>query len=194
MRLTGICPKIPHFCRSALSRYTQQDFIALVDRHGIAWHEKTLGQLFCDNSADDIIQMLLDECAEAGVVIKTQTTVETITKTDVFEISTSSGVMTAHSLVIACGGLSIPKIGATPFGYEIAKQFGLKIVPTRAGLVPFTFDPSVLEQTKDLSGVAVDPVDMKAKSGKVFNEALLFHPSRHQRPVGFTNLVLLEPR
>ena len=164
----------PHFCRSALSRYTQQDFIALVDRHNIAWHEKTLGQLFCDNSANDIIQMLLDECAEAGVVIKTQTTVEKISKGDLYEISTSGGMITAQSLVIACGGLSIPKIGATPFGYEVAKQFGLKIVSTRAGLVPLTFDPSVLEQTKDLSGVAVDPVDMKAKSGKVFNEALLF--------------------
>lgn len=166
----------PHFCRSALSQYTQHDFIGKIERHGIAYHEKTLGQLFCDNSAGDIIEMLLSECADLDVKIKTGVTVQAVTKASdgSFVVRTSAGEIVASSLVIASGGLSIPKIGASPFGYEIAKQFGLRIVPTRAGLVPLTFDPAILNFTKELSGVAVDPVDVKAENGKVFNEAMLF--------------------
>ncbi len=166
----------PHFCRSALKRYTQYDFIDLVARHKIPYHEKTLGQLFCDDSARDIIDMLVRECDRGGVDIQISTTVQAIDRDDAgrFIVTTSRGVVDCASLVVACGGLSIPKIGATPFGYEIAKQFGLNIIPTRAGLVPLTFDPAVLDMTKDLSGVSVDPVRIQSQSGMVFDEAMLF--------------------
>ncbi len=166
----------PHFCTSALKRFTQHDFIHMVEEHGIPYHEKTLGQMFCDNSAQDIIRMLLDECEKGSIEIKTGTTIENIKKNSdgLFEVRTSNGNITTSSVVVACGGLSIPKIGATPFGYKIAEQFGLSIIPTRAGLVPLTFDPAILAHTKELSGVSVDPVTIKSESGKTFDEALLF--------------------
>ena len=166
----------PHFCRSALKRYTQYDFIDLVTRHNIPYHEKTLGQLFCDDSARDIIDMLVRECDQGRVDIQTATTVQAIDRDDPgrFVVTTSRGVVACTSLVVACGGLSIPKIGASPFGYEIAKQFGLNIIPTRAGLVPLTFDPAVLDITKDLSGVSIDPVRVQSQSGMTFDEAMLF--------------------
>ncbi len=166
----------PHFCTSALKRYTQQDFIAMVERYNIAYHEKTLGQLFCDHSAMDIIRMLLDECEKNDVEIHTETSIKSLKKNEdgSFTAQTSKGDLTAASVVVACGGLSIPKIGATPFGYEIAEQFGVPVLPTRAGLVPLTFNPTLLDHTKELSGLSVDPVAIKSESGKIFDEALLF--------------------
>ncbi len=162
----------PHFCKSALSRYTQADFIALVQSHKIAYHEKTLGQLFCDNSAKDIIRMLLDECARYGVTIRTQTHIEQIEKLDTFRITTSSGLYESASLVVACGGLSIPKMGATDLGYRIAKQFGVPIIPTRAALVPFVLAGDDMAYISGLSGIAVDAV---VKAGKTeFREGMLF--------------------
>jgi predicted Rossmann fold flavoprotein len=164
----------PHFCKSALSRYTQQDFVALVERHNIKWHEKTLGQLFCDDSAMQIINMLLEECAASGVTAQLETAVQTIEKTGSrFLLKTSRGDYEGAALVIATGGLSIPKMGATGFGYEVAKQFGLNVIPPRAGLVPLTFDVDLLAMTKGLSGLSVDPAMVQC--GKtVFYEALLF--------------------
>ena len=166
----------PHFCRSALSRFTQHDFVKMVESHGISYHEKTLGQLFCDNSAHDIINMLIDECKKFSVEVYTSITIKSVSKSNsgTFNIETSKGDIEATSLVIATGGLSIPKIGASPFGYEIAKQFGLNIISTRAGLVPLTFDPAVLAYTKDLSGLSVETASVSAEDGKSFDEAILF--------------------
>lgn len=166
----------PHFCTSALKRFTQQDFIAMVERHGISYHEKTLGQLFCDRSANDIIQMLLDECRAAGVEISTETAIESLSQKDGggFTLQTTRGRIDASSLVISSGGLSIPKIGATPFGYEVARQFGLNVLPTRAGLVPLTFDPALLAYTKELSGLSVEAARIYSEGGMSFKEALLF--------------------
>ncbi len=147
-----------HFCKSALSRYTQWDFIALVQRYGIAFHEKALGQLFCTDKAAEIVTMLLSECAHYNVTIRLNTVVTLIDKkapTD-FRISTSSGLYQSQSLVVACGGLSIPTMGASPFGYKIAEQFGLKIWPTRAGLVPLTLQPEDKERLSVLSGISID--------------------------------------
>lgn len=162
----------PHFCKSALSRYTPQDFIALVDRYGIAWHEKTLGQLFCDGSAQQIIDMLLKECD--GAVIRPETEIRRVEKrADRFVLETAQGNFDGESLVIATGGPSIPKIGASGFGYDIARQFGLNVIAPRVGLVPLTFQPDLLAMTKDLSGVSVDPASVSC--GKAaFREALLF--------------------
>lgn len=163
----------PRFCISALKRYTQHDFIALVERHNIAWHEKTLGQLFCDGSSQQIIDMLLAECAESGVRIELQTEVKHVTKaSDGFTIETSKGRFEVPSLAIATGGKSIPKMGATGFAYEVARQFGLGIVPPRPALVPFTFAPEMLAMTSGLAGVAVDAVVGHGKTR--FAEALLF--------------------
>jgi predicted Rossmann fold flavoprotein len=163
----------PHFCKSALSRYTQHDFIKMVGRHNIPWHEKTLGQLFCDNSARDIIRMLLDEMDAGGAELSLETSVQGIIKTDTgFIAATSRGDVACTSLVIASGGLSIPKMGATGFGYDIARQFGMDIVPTRAGLVPLVFDDALLALTKPLAGVAVDGGAVSCEK-TVFNEALL---------------------
>lgn len=129
----------PHFCKSALSRYTQWDFIALVNEYGIAYHEKTLGQLFCDDSAKQIVDMLLSECRKANASILNRCEVIGIEKqTDGFKVDTAQGAYTCESLVIATGGLSMPKLGATPFGYRVAEQFGLSVTPVRAALVPFT--------------------------------------------------------
>ncbi len=166
----------PHFCVSALKRFSAQDFIKMVEERRIPYHEKTLGQLFCDHSATDIIDMLVDLCSSSHVDIRTKTTIHTLSKnTDgTFIARTTTGDITAESIVIATGGLSIPKIGATPFGYEIAKQFGIPIIPPRAGLVPLTFDQDVLAKTKDLSGISIDPVQAGSISGKTFTESMLF--------------------
>jgi len=163
----------PHFCKSALKQYSQHDFIALVEKHGIAYHEKKLGQLFCDGSAQEIIDMLLQECNEAGVIYENETIVESIEKTETgYKIRTNRGDKNCTSLVIATGGLSIPKIGATRFGYDIAKQFGINVLETLPALVPFTFQTSILERCKTLSGLSVDAI---VSCGKIsFREGLLF--------------------
>ena len=162
----------PHFCKSALKGYTQQDFIALVEKHNIAYHEKTLGQLFCDRSAQDIIDMLLDECRAGGVEIKTACKVRNVTKTEIYQIETDKGIFTSSSLVIACGGLSIPKIGASGFAYDLAKKFGLPLTPTLPALVPFTFAGKELAFMQELAGVALDVI---ASYGKIkFREAMVF--------------------
>ncbi|WEK48898.1 MAG: NAD(P)/FAD-dependent oxidoreductase [Candidatus Kaistia colombiensis] len=164
----------PRFCISALSRYTQRDFVALVERYGIAYHEKTLGQLFCDGSAKQIIEMLVAEMLRHGVEMRLGTAIKRVEhRVDGgFRVSLSTGDVVCKSLVIATGGKSIPKMGATGFGYEIASQFGLKLVETRPGLVPLTFDPAMLERLEPLAGIAVDAV---AQHGKTrFAEAMLF--------------------
>ncbi|MBB3424801.1 hypothetical protein FHT85_001775 [Rhizobium sp. BK312] len=163
----------PHFAKSALARFTPQDFIAMVERHGIAWHEKTLGQLFCDNSAKDIIRMLTDEMRDAGAQLRLRTEIRDIDQTaGGYRVSTSEGAFEASSLVVATGGKSIPKMGATGFAYRIAEQFGLPIVETRPGLVPLTLDPQLLQRLAPLSGIAA-PAEIR--HGKTaFREALLF--------------------
>ena len=163
----------PHFCKSALARYRPEHFIAMVDAHGIAWHEKELGQLFCDDSSKQIVAMLLAECAEAGVLVDTSCSVETISAAPGggFTLRTTKGAMTAQSLVVATGGLSIPKMGATGFGYDIARQFGHAVLPTRAGLVPLTLSGKHLEHYADLAGVSVH---VSARCGKArFDNAML---------------------
>ncbi len=163
----------PRFAISALSRYRPRDFIALVERHRIAFHEKKLGQLFCDGSARQIVEMMIAEMAMGGVTLRLGTPVGAVEHgPDGFRLALPEDQVEAASLVIATGGLSIPKMGATDFGYRIARQFGLPIVPTRPGLVPLTFDPALLEKTAPLAGLAVDAV---ARAGKTaFSEALLF--------------------
>jgi len=152
----------PHFAKSALARFTPADMVALVERHGIRYHEKTLGQLFCDRSAQEIVAMLERECAAAGVRIVTGARVLSVAATEGerhrFRVETSQGVFAAESLVVATGGLSIPKMGATGLGYEIAAQFGLQIVPCRPGLVPLVFHPDDLGQWSDLSGLSAEVV------------------------------------
>ena len=163
----------PHFCKSALSQYTHNDFIALIEKHGIAYHEKKLGQLFCDKSAQLIIDMLIKECEDSGVCISMETEVETIThKNEMYKVKTRHGITKCQSLVIATGGLSIPKIGATKFGYEIAKQFGLNVHKTFPALVPFTFQTHILERCKSLSGLSVEASVTCGKT--TFEEGLLF--------------------
>ncbi|MEI9428098.1 NAD(P)/FAD-dependent oxidoreductase [Mesorhizobium sp. Cs1299R1N3] len=163
----------PHFCISALSRYTQRDFITLVERHGIAYHEKTLGQLFCDGSARQIIDMLVSEMRGRGAELVLSTRVETVGKTEEgFELTLSTGSISCQSLVVACGGKSIPKMGATGFGYEIAEQFGLVVVETRPALVPLTFDAKTLERLSPLAGNAVD-AEIACRKTR-FSEAMLF--------------------
>src|SRR5690242_14873314 len=126
----------PHFCKSALSRYTQEDFIAMVERHRIGYHEKTLGQLFCDGSAREILAMLLEECAAAGVDLRTGHRVTSVSRADRFRVETDRGSFTAAATVIATGGLSIPKLGASGFAYDLARKFGLGVIDPRPGLVP----------------------------------------------------------
>ena len=163
----------PHFCKSALSRYTQWDFISLVSEYGIPYHEKTLGQLFCDNSASDIVDMLVKECDKAGAEIITRCDILSVEKTETgYALSTSLGDYVCESLVIATGGLSMLKIGATPFGYKIAEQFGLKVLPTRAGLVPFTLHDKDKQALEALSGIAVDT--SASCNDTSFREAMLF--------------------
>ncbi|MFZ2587199.1 MAG: NAD(P)/FAD-dependent oxidoreductase [Alphaproteobacteria bacterium] len=147
----------PHFCKSALAQVTPQHFIQLVEKNGIAYHEKKLGQLFCDDSAQNIVDMLLRECAEAGVDIQLQCTVENIEKGgEGFTLATSHGTFECQSLVVATGGLSIPKLGASNFGYKVAQQFGVPVVPTTPALVPFTFTERDLAFYDGLSGIAFD--------------------------------------
>ncbi len=162
-----------HFCVSALKRFTQHDFIALVKKHEIAFHEKTLGQLFCDISSRQIIGMLLKECSNGAVEIRLETAAGKIKKSEnLFEIEIGDELIQSESLVIATGGLSIPKIGATGFGYDVARQFGLKIKQTIPALVPLTLAEEILCETKNLSGVAVDAI---VSCGKInFREAILF--------------------
>ena len=162
----------PHYCISALKRYTPQDFLELVDRHGIEHEEKAPGQLFCKDSAKDILNMLLTECEWAGAEVRMKTTVDRITEIDSgYRLSVGSGDLTCESLVIATGGLSIPTMGATAFGYRVAEQFGLDILPTRAGLVPFTLQPELKDQLAPLSGVSC-PVDVQCHD-QHFREPML---------------------
>ena len=164
----------PHFAKSALARYTPTDFIALVEKHRIAYHEKELGQLFCDESSKLIVRMLLDECAAAGARVETSCAVDRVRKTDEgFAVHTARGELHAQSLVVASGGLSIPSMGATGFGYELAKQFGHQVLPTRAGLVPLTLSGKHQEHYQDLSGLALPQVE--ARVGKrAFRAGMLF--------------------
>lgn len=164
----------PHFCKSALSRYSQWDFIALVEKHAIPYHEREHGQLFCNNSSKDILKLLLDECKQQQVSIRLNTEITSITQNQdkTFTVATGNKNYQAGSLVIATGGLSIPKMGATPFGYHVAEQFNLKVMPTRAGLVPFTLHDHDKEKYTPLSGIAIDAlVTTKLKS---FRENILF--------------------
>ncbi len=162
----------PHFCKSALAGYTPADFISLVEKHGIAYHEKKLGQMFCDGSSQQIIELLLRECQTAGVEICCGCQVMKVEKYDSFRISTNQGSFQSASLVIATGGLSIAPLGATDFGYGVARQFGLRIEETRPGLVPFTLTSRMLKQLTKLSGVSLDAV-VKC-DGQDFRENILF--------------------
>lgn len=164
----------PHFCKSALARYTQWDFIDLVNRHGIAWHEKTLGQLFCDESAQQMVDLLLAECDKGGVSVRLRSEILNVSRDETgYSLQLNGSAVQAEKLVIASGGLSMPGLGASPFGYKIAEQFGLTVLPTRAALVPFTLHKPLLEQLQTLSGVALDTT-ITAKDGTVFKEAMLF--------------------
>ncbi|VAP55597.1 oxidoreductase [Klebsiella quasipneumoniae] len=164
----------PHFCKSALARYTQWDFIELVGKYGIAWHEKTLGQLFCDDSAEQIVNLLLAECEKGGVQIRLRSEILSVERDEQgYRLQVNGETLATKKLVIASGGLSMPGLGASPFGYKIAEQFGLKVLPTRAGLVPFTLHKPLLEQLQVLSGVSV-PSTITAENGTLFRENLLF--------------------
>ncbi|MES2919659.1 MAG: NAD(P)/FAD-dependent oxidoreductase [Pseudomonadota bacterium] len=166
----------PHFCISALERYTQWDFIALVDKHRIPWHERQHGELFCNESAKDILALLVSECEQARVRIQTHCEIQAVTATGQdqqrFAIRTSKGEFSAQSLVVATGGLSIPTMGASGLGYELARQFGLPLLPTRAGLVPFMFSDAFKAVSERLSGLAVDVV--LSTEQQAFSEAVLF--------------------
>jgi predicted Rossmann fold flavoprotein len=162
----------PHFCRSALSRYRPADFVALVQKHGIPFHEKTLGQLFCDGSAREIVAMLLAECAAAGVDVRVGHRVTDISRPDTFRVETDHGTFEAGSLVLATGGLSIPKMGSTGFAYEAARRFGLRLTEIRSGLVPLTFADDLLALMRPLSGVSLD--SSVSVDRRTFREATLF--------------------
>jgi predicted Rossmann fold flavoprotein len=161
------------FCISALSRYTPADFIALVEKHGVAWHEKTLGQLFCDDTSRQVVNLLLEEMRRAGADLRLQTAVDRVEKTeDGFDLAIGGGRVACKALVAATGGKSIPKMGATGWGYDLARQFGLDVIETRPGLVPLTFEVGMLERLEPLAGVAVD---VRVKSSRAaFDEAMLF--------------------
>jgi hypothetical protein len=162
----------PHFCKSALSRYTQHDFIALVERHRIRYHEKTLGQLFCDGSAREILAMILAECAAAGVDLRTGHRVTEITRADRFRIETDKAGFIAPALVLASGGLSIPKMGATGFAYEMARRFDLAVIEPRPGLAPLKVGGETLELCRTLAGVSIDAVASCGRES--FRESILF--------------------
>ncbi len=166
----------PHFCRSALARYTPQDFLALLKRHRVAWHEKHKGQLFCDDSSESIIQLLKSECDAGGVTWRRPVTIDTIRRDGArFFLDSNAGTISSAALVVATGGLSIPKIGATDFAYRLAKQFGHKLIDTRPALVPLTFAPADWEPFAALSGLSV-PVELSAGAGRgrgEFSEDLL---------------------
>jgi predicted Rossmann fold flavoprotein len=167
----------PHFARSALARYTPADFIALVEKHRIPYHEKTLGQLFCDGSAKEIVAMLLAECAEAGVEIHLNQQIRGVQKTEGFQVITASAEFQAPALVVATGGLSIPKMGATPLGYQIAEQFGIDIQQCRPALVPLVFDQAGQQQWCDLAGLSAEVIasvgNQKLGGKQKFREKLL---------------------
>jgi predicted Rossmann fold flavoprotein len=165
----------PHFCKSALARYSQWDFIGLVAKHGVPYHEKKLGQLFCDNKANAILDLLLAECAEAGAEIRLNTAIQSIAKADDgFLLHSDLGAISCQSLVIASGGLSIPTLGASGFGYQVARQFGHQVLPTRAGLVPFTItDPQLKTLCTELSGTSVEDC-LVSCNGQSFKENILF--------------------
>ena len=163
----------PHFCKSALARYSPWDFIAMVSKHAVPYHEKKLGQLFCDNKSRDIRDMLLEECEQVGVELRLDTSVRRIEKTDAgYALSTDLGPVTSQSVVVATGGLSIPTLGATGFGYEIARQFGHDVVPTRAGLVPFIITDQLKDMCNELSGTSVDCIVSCDRQS--FRENILF--------------------
>ena len=165
----------PHFCKSALARYTPAHFIELVERHGIAWHEKELGQLFCDDSSKQIVKLLLDECEWAGVQLRTNCETERVAHGDGgFHLHTSQGTFTAPNLVVACGGLSIPSLGGSGFGYDLARQFGHDVLPLRAGLVPLTLSGKHQERLQDLSGVAFE-IEARCNDKAFRNFMLLTH-------------------
>lgn len=172
-----------HFCKSALTRYTPWDFIALVKKHHIPFHEKTLGQLFCDRKSKDIVDMLLQECEDAGVTIRLHTQIDNIEKLNDhhFKINSTRGDFHCQSLVIATGGLSIPTMGASPFGYKVAEQFGIKVWPTRAGLVPLTLHTEDKNQLADLSGIAIDSLvqhhDVQFRENMLFTHRGLSGPA-----------------
>ncbi len=161
-----------HFCKSALARFTQQDFIELVHYYGIHYHEKKLGQLFCDESSRQIVSMLEQECVSAGVEIQTSTRVTEIEKQKGFSVTTNHDTHSCHSVVVATGGISIPKMGATGFGYDIARQFGLSVHERKPGLVPFTFEGELLDVAKKLRGISLD-VEISC-NGRSFRENMLF--------------------
>ncbi|MCP3661578.1 MAG: NAD(P)/FAD-dependent oxidoreductase [Gammaproteobacteria bacterium] len=162
----------PHYCKSALSRYTQWDFIAMVERHGITFHERDHGQLFCNDSAREILTMLEDECQQAGVELISNCSVETITPSDRFLLQTSRGEFSSETLVIATGGPSVPTMDSSGFGYDVARQFGMSVLPIRAGLVPFMFSNSFKSLSERLSGVAIRAA--VSTSDASFTEAVLF--------------------
>lgn len=170
----------PHFLKSAFARYPPQDFLALVERHGIAWHERKHRQLFCDHSSKQILQLLEDECADGGVEFRLNCRIASVQRTGGdsskrgWIVATSAGEFTAESLVIATGGLSFPKLGATPFGYELAEQFGLRLVPRRPGLVPLTWNEHDREQFAGLSGIAFECGVSSGPDVPAFREAVLF--------------------
>lgn len=164
----------PHFVKSALSRYTAQDFIELVERHGLAYHHKTLGQLFCDNSAQDIVDILMTECEWAGVDLHLRTEVLSVEKTaDGYIVITNDKAYQCEALVVAAGGLTMPKLGASPIGYKIAEQFGLNVLPTCAALVPFTLHEHDKQRFDGLSGISVDCL-VTSENGTSFRENILF--------------------
>ncbi len=162
----------PRFCISALARYTPRNFIEMLERHGIAYHEKKLGQLFCDDSSKQIIDMLRSECASVGVEIRLGVEIEAVEKTNGFRVKTPTQIFEAGSLIVASGGKSIPKMGATGIGYDIAQQFGLGLIPTVPALVPLTFDGPKAERMKELAGLSVETRIHCKKTH--FDEALLF--------------------
>ncbi len=172
----------PHFPKSALARFTPHDFLTLVEHHGIRWHEKKLGQLFCDNSSRQILQLLEEECGSAGVQIRTNCAVTSVRQAaesgehdhPAWIVETAQGTFTGGSLVIATGGLSFPKLGATPFGYDLARQFDVALVPVRPGLVPFTWSPAERDRFAALSGLSVDCIATTGKDNPAFRENLLF--------------------
>lgn len=164
----------PHFTKSALSRYSAQDFIELVDRHGLNYHHKTLGQLFCDDSAQDIVDILMTECEWAGVNIALRSEVISVVKNDTgYAIKTSAESYQCESLVVASGGLTMPKLGASPIGYKIAEQFGLSVLPTTAALVPFTLHDHDKQKFDGLSGISIN-TEVTSEDGTKFKENILF--------------------
>ncbi len=184
----------PHFCKSALARYTQWDFIELVGKYGIAWHEKTLGQLFCDDSAEQIVNLLLAECEKGGVQIRLRSEILSVERDEQgYRLQVNGETLVTKKLVIASGGLSMPGLGASPFGYKVAEQFGLKVLPTRAGLVPFTLHKPLLEQSAGPLR-RVGAVDHYRRERHSVSRKSAVHPPRPFRTGGAANFQLLAAR